>query len=280
MPKIKYYAGLSFIELILSLGVSMLLFSIFSSLLLFICKEHHRQIMLTANENDLVSAQAILTEHLHMAGYLGCTHYTPDFPLLNHSGSTIALPILVTTRKIAQRDTDVLTLWHAKAAVAFVTMPMTNRYSINIFAAKKLKKNSIYLINNCIYAAIVTLNFATANKLVLKKPLTYLFKPFTEIMPFEQVQFFIDDTKRKNAQGKPIFALYSKKINESKIELISGVINMQITFDILEHQQIMHVHYLNPYFVNKVIGVLIKLTFSRKNRLEYIYVALRENTPH
>jgi type IV pilus assembly protein PilW len=108
---------------------------------------------------------------------------------------------------------------------------------------------------------------------------TYIFKNSA----LTKMMYYIGDTNRKNSAGQKIYALFQKPLNNERLELVTGVDNMQLTYGVLASDTTI-AYYTAAQILDwqKVVSVNMNLLFHseepvlRVSQPWNIYVTLRE----
>jgi type IV pilus assembly protein PilW len=283
-----YYRGMTLIELMLALTLTLLILTGLSSVYLAIAKNHLAEAGLqNIQENARVTLQ-LLNSTLRLAGYIGCAKLEDDF------GVASSVPDLITKKNRIQPyfssemkpGTDALTVRYANPASGVLTETMTQPSMIRVSASPKIVVGDRLLISNCQMAdAIVIQQVSVASNgdqlLVSASPLSKLYQRNADVSKLEINTYFIGQTKRKDTHGHYIEALYKKDISGHKSELVEGVSALTIRYTVVENKKIMDLVADEVNDWSSVVGVSLQLEFSTLNnfllkKTEYTYVRLRE----
>jgi hypothetical protein len=91
--------------------------------------------------------------------------------------------------------------------------------------------------------------------------------------------YFIGKTKRNDARGNFIYALYQLDNQHRKLELVEGINDMKIQYTLLENNKMIERSAEEINNKSKIIGLSIMLTLTSLNTVplqknEYMYVSL------
>lgn len=98
---------------------------------------------------------------------------------------------------------------------------------------------------------------------------------------FVQMNYFIDDTKRKDLHGHPIFALYRKPIHGEREELIAGISKMQIRYGVMTKDHHDVAQYISAEKVShwenvRSVSLTLSLNYLNVVKLLHFYIDMCE----
>ncbi|CAM4457078.1 MAG: hypothetical protein LEGION0398_MBIBDBAK_00816 [Legionellaceae bacterium] len=187
-------------------------------------------------------ANYLFSQELHLAGYLGCSKLEdinlPLQPIFGVSQKTINLMPEIPSFIISKikPNTDIILINQLTPIISNLTDKIsTNADTISI---KKniFTKNYFYIFSDCTHIEKhQLLRTDTINQVHISPPIKNEFAAQTEISKFQQKIYFIMNTKRKNNQGKPIYALSRYNVNQPHTpqELLEGIENMRIFYGLI-----------------------------------------------
>ncbi len=269
----KKIIGMTLIELMLAIIISLLILSILSTIYLVTEKNNSTQIAMSHIQENSRIATHWLSTNLRAAGYLGCAKLTDDFPLINYPpyALTPANKISSYRGEEMKSNSDAITILNASVSSATLVMPMHSYSTLYLSAKPHFSEGDVLLISDCKSAEIFLVKEASVvnqgvQKITTKKPLHTQYQQYAEVSQFESNTYFIGKTNRQYPNGASIYALYIKDIHQQKIELVEGLEDMKINYAIND---------------NEIAGVSITLLLSSLNdfllqRKWSVYVALRE----
>jgi type IV pilus assembly protein PilW len=285
---LRIHIGMSLIELMVSLTLSILILMGLSAIYLASAKNHLSEAALqNIQQNTRITFQ-LLQGSLRQAGNVGCAKLQNDFPV------TTSQPYNITEDNFIQpywgseikSGTDAFTVRFANALGGSLIKPMEVANTLQITASPKIAIGDILLISDCQTAEILTVQQVSVASdgtqiILTDKNLTKIYKENAEVNEFEMNTFYISKTSRKDSSGKAIYALYMKDKTSHATELTEGVSSMQIQYAVLENGNIFEQHSNEVKDWSSVMGVSLQFDFDSLNffplkKTVYTYVALRE----
>lgn len=259
--------GLTLLELMLALAISFLIFDALLTIYLSAQKNQSMQAALNSIQENAEIAAQFLRQDIQQAGYRGCARLREGFP--------VADTLTVTNRIFGTNNS--VTVRHASAQSGILLENMSDNSIIN--TASAFKAGEVVLISNCSNAEIFKIKKVSGvnnQKIFSETPLTQRYDKNSEISNFEINTYFIAATDRKTIDGKTVMALYRQNINNRKTELVEGIDNMQITYDIDQSGEVLTVQADQVSDWSKVLGVRIAMHVSALNlsKTWFIYAAL------
>jgi len=234
----SYYlkqTGLSFIEMMMTIIISMLLISYLSGMYLSAEKNSTMQIALnTIKENSQISSQ-IFRKVISQAGHIGCTRFTKNFHINNHTDLSFTSTDKM-TYYINDNQSSGLTIKNLSIENNVVLKDMRSDSIIYSSSEMSVKTGEVLAISNCkvidmfIVKDISQLDDGT-QKITTNEPLSQRYKKGSEIRKFESYSYYIADTGRSDSHNTSINALYVIDENQSKNELLEGIQHMQVDID-------------------------------------------------
>jgi hypothetical protein len=259
--------GVTLLELMLVMSMSLLLISSAFVIYLAMQKNHH---LLTAineiQENSRMASQ-LLREHVQIAGYRGCA-YTQD------SGARIS-------------GTDnTLTTYQASTQSANLIFAMSEASTLVVAAKPNFKVGDMAVISDCQAAEIFQIKKVMrlnngAQKLFLLQPLNRMFSATAEVGRWQVFTYLVKKTGRVHKNGVAISALYARNTDNRLQEWVAGVDAMQVHYAVTNQNQLAIVSAAQVSDWMRVVGVQIKLLLSATkddvlHKTAYVYIALRE----
>jgi type IV pilus assembly protein PilW len=284
----KWLSGNTLIELMLSIMLSMLVVGLVITVYLATEKIHLTQTALMTIQENSRAAIHILNSDIRMAGYIGCVKLKNGFFIDNNT------PFVLTDKNKIQNysgpeikaGSNAITLRHMAASHATLLQTMQDYSVLYVTAVPHFSNGDILLIADCKRAEIFLVKKVVilgnhTQKIISARPLSTLFKEYSEVGRFEVNTYFIGKTPYQTTKGLPIYALYRKDIHSYKTELVQGVNDMKIHYGIIDNGRLVE-HPANEISDSPIVlSVSIKLTFNSIDALklsknEYSYVTLRE----
>jgi type IV pilus assembly protein PilW len=285
----KSSAGFSLLELVIALVFCTILLAQLS----YIYLSNQRLINLHSNlsraQENLRFSTNILQKNIRMTGYSGCAKIN-NLQFSNHTDEKFNLESSLQgydssnlPRYLQHKvlnGTDVIEI--KKADLDVTTLQVDVASGSKIVKVKQnpaTENNQILLIADCTHADLFLAHNWQGNAVRTNQALSHAYRAeSTEVSRFEVLAFFISDTGRTDAKGKPIFSLYLDANRGNKQELVEGVEAMKINYYVDGHYyRANKISELNWW--EKVQGVEIKLRLQnvavKEPRLE-IFIKLQE----
>ncbi len=280
MLKRKNSIGLTLIELILALTLSLFLISLSIEIYLLAEKSQRAQAaLISLQENQQILSQ-ILRQHIRMAGFSGCGRFSSDFPFYNHLPQYISLnnKIAIYPHTDIKTNTDGITLWHAGIHHAKLSKNMQGYATLYVTANPIFAVGDNLIISDCKSVDLfkvkrVIIFHDGTQQIIAKTPLSKLYAQNAEISEFEWESYFVGDTGRLDLHEQPVYAVFMETQDGQKTELIEGVESMQIELASLEHDTLV-IHKMGD--VSDAAAVLgVSFTFKSLQKEWHTYVSLR-----
>lgn len=284
----KNFFGITLIELMISIILSMFILSSVTAIYLAIQKSLNSQSALMNIQENIQVVVELLSSSIRTAGYIGCAKLSGDFPILAYPPFIITEDNRVTSYKNSEikKGSDAISVIYASVSKSRLVKNMREQNILYISSETRFSKGDILLVSDCVTAEIFTVKEVSTNKdniqfIETERPLNKYYSENSELSFFESNKYYIGETGRQDSKGFPIYALYMKDIALHKTELVENLIDMKVSYDLLEDKQLVaHTsNEINDW--SKVVGVSIMLKFSSMNPFPmeksiYTYVALRE----
>lgn len=275
----KYFIrGVTLLEMMLSLLLSMSLLMMLTTIYLATVKNNSAQIAYTTIQENGRLAMQILFRHIHAAGYIGCARLTEDFPLQNYLQYS-----LQSNNKITGTESEI-TLKSASIESAYLQQSMSNVSVLLLSSNVHFKRNDIVVISDCKSAEIFQIKSietvsAGSQKMITQMPLHKQYDQYAEVSLFEENHYFVADTKRVDSTGKIIKALFQRNYHGHNVELVEGVEQLRFDYDVLRNGVIFRVNAKDITDWDHVVGVNIALTLQTMNayplhKIRYGYAAI------
>ena len=248
---ISYQRGMTIIELLLAMAISLLLSIIVIQVYLGSKQSYRMTEALSHLQENGRFALEILSTELRLAGYQGCGDPEVVEPNIisntaiatsdslfdtalrgfetSSSGWTSAstdLPSSFESEVLA--SSDVIAVRYGDEPVAVV-----NDTGTAIVAASNpgnIAVGDVAMVGDCTSADIFPVSSASGNSFSYSTALGSTYGTNAELMAFISRVFYVGDTGRTNDAGDSIFALYQRNTDGSIDELIEGVETMQILY--------------------------------------------------
>lgn len=187
------------------------------------------------NEN-LQFADFFLRQAVIHAGFAGCRNIPELEPNLhNHTGIHFDFSHPITSHQSTDKNSNILVITKANTAIIGIADDFQkSASSIKVTKNPATEGNTLLLLSDCQNADLFSINDydnKQAINLINTLENNYSIKS-ASISRFEEMTFFIDKTSRLSTQNKPIYSLFFSINRKPKQELIPGIINMQINYEI------------------------------------------------
>jgi type II secretory pathway pseudopilin PulG len=277
---IKIIRGTTLIELMLVLTMGLLILSAVSVIYLAAQKNQTLQAALNTLQENGRAVSHFVSADIHLAGYIGCARLTNDFPLYNHTN------YLLTAQNKIMGDQTKLTMWYAAPENVSLVEPMQDVSTLYVETGEIFHKGDWVMVSDCRTADIFIIDeVETINHTMQKITSTEsLLKQYGQDATLHHIKiktYFISDTGRQDPKGMMIRALYVKEQQQHRLELIEGIQDMQIKYDVNNNNRLVSVSADQIVDWSAVLGVSMQFTFSSLNGFPLqekwnIYTALRE----
>lgn len=285
--------GFSLIELLLSMTLgSIVLAALFG---IYLGSKQLTQTLteLNAVQENIRFAATILRQNISVAGFAGCRKITEvnfvnhtgfDFSLANsiHGYASEHLPDYLEGKVVPQ--TDVIVIQTAAYDLTRVIAPVNKNTATVKVKQNPAQKNSLtLLIADCVNAELFTAKNYIGDSVVATSKFINAYDPgVTEVGRYEEVAYFIGDSGRLDAKGKPVYSLYVISNQGNRQELIANVISMQIKYGVAPNTIVSKYYTTSEmqslHLWEKVRSVDICLQFAFKNgsKSMHFYIPLYE----
>jgi len=264
MHKKKNSTGLTLLELLVALTLSLCIVAMLISI--YVASQKNlfmHEAVLTIADNARISNE-FLSRDIRVAGLYGCVTLSAQPNSLEGTSRSLTL------RHASQLSGSVLQYKESQIVVS--TKP-------------RFQPQDKIIISDCRHGEIMLIQAVTQNKnyqiLSLASPLKNHYDDSVEVSVFEEKTYLLENTRRVDRRGKKIKALYVKNTKHHRTELVEGVDDMQISYDVVVDKQLVSLSADAVTDWNAVRGVKIQFLFSAINGVNLhkhwiLYAALRE----
>jgi len=277
------YSGVSLIELMMALVISSLLLSCLITVFIAIKNINQVQIALNAMQDNSRAAAILFNSEIKMAGYIGCAKLTKDFPLINNFLEfTDENKINFYVDPEMKKNSDGILIAHASESHAILAKGMHGYSVLDAENNLKFSANDIVLISDCKNAEVArikNISFTTEGlqQISLFRPLAMAYAKYSEITPLEVNRYYLSPS----SSGLPMYSLYKKDIESQTQEMIEGIDEMKVFFEIIKDNQLIEIPANQRQKEMKIVAVSIKLTLSSIDKWIpkkdfYIYTVVRQ----
>lgn len=180
----------------------------------------------------------ILGHDIRLAGYIGCLRLSSDTPILSHINTTLSFDKKIQSEKIqyAGNTIDTIVIQHAESAPETLLHTMNTTSNMDLTINHPFYKGDILLISDCNHVEIFQVKEATyttnSQTLTATTPLKTYFKEKSEISKLVKNRYFSAITDRADTYQQPIYALHKQDIAGKIIQIIDGVDEMIIHYNV------------------------------------------------
>ncbi len=216
---IKPLQGLTLVELLVSLVLSAMLFIMMMNAFLLIKKSLLTQQGLTRIQMNARTIDYLLGKAIRNSGVFGCQRLSADMNNQPLKGITYQdIPhALRANRKVMKRivpESDILWLQASHKSYPLATYAQT---------LAQLKSGTVVVLTDCQKMTA----FNVMPETIID---TQSYAATATLSVLSSTVYYVAQSSRKNAQGKPIFALYSTDFNGRTLELVEGVEQLRFTY--------------------------------------------------
>lgn len=215
----KYLKGVTLIELMISLLISLIVISSIFKYYRYVKDDALNQKKLTHYQDTSRSLNHLFSDLIHADGHLGCLNLNrlPDF----FKKKFEVLP------NIDKVDSDVLYIQFVDNFLKLESevLPLSNY--IEVKEKPALKHNDLTVISDCQSAQILTINHVSWNKLSKLYVINFNEKinhPYSIYAKFGKLNSIAIYTYRKN--NNTFSTLYLKKLGQPSLPLLDGIENL------------------------------------------------------
>lgn len=221
----KRSRGMTLVELLISLALGSMLSIMMCNAFLLTKRTMLTQQAIVRLQVNARTLDYLLGKALRNSGVFGCHKLQPnsvivtdkdihlsDYGLLNSKGILGLLAHQLP--KDFKGSARILKRYKKDSEMLWI---QSGNHILNI---SRLKSSSILAISDC---RQISLFRKQDEKLPMVKP------PFT-LSVLHSTIYYVGDTQRKNAKGRPIYALYSTDLNGRTLELVEGVEKMEVFY--------------------------------------------------
>ncbi|MCD6055245.1 MAG: hypothetical protein K0R12_207 [Gammaproteobacteria bacterium] len=247
----QHQRGFNLIELLMVCAVSGFLLLMLGNTLITQYKTARWQQAISELQENGRFASFLLKEGIKEAGYSGCGRIENLLQLTNQSsvpfdenniirgyeavGNQWQPALSSRLPRTILKGSDVIEINQAEDSGRFLAADMVDARKLSIESPDQIKPNDRLMVSTCQYADIIEVESVVSQghnqyKVIPKASLSRLYSKNAFVGKMVQVFFYIADTKRKNEQGKAIYALYTLDKNNYNTELVEGISAMKIRY--------------------------------------------------
>lgn len=288
--------GFSLLEILVATVLGLLLFAIVLQNYLGAKNIYRAQTELAYSAENVRFADFVLWQNIMHAGFAGCrkiselnlnnhtTRYFKEFDAIRGYDSS-NVPSYLHGKVV--KGTDVVVIVRASSDVTRVARNVgIGATSIKVMQNPATEGNKFLLISDCKNADLFEADNYRGRTIHFKNALgnAYDIKS-AEVGRFEELAFFISNTKRTDEKNKPIYGLYFSTNRGDKRELVPGISDMRIQYGI----DTKNLGVVNKYLSANEIGdarlwgkvLIVKITVKMQGQTlglnqRTFYIKLRE----
>ena len=301
-----YYAGLSLIELMISLALSSIILLASMHLLQHTSRIYQQQQQYIQILEKIRYLEFIFTDTIHMAGFLGChtfqhTHIHSSLKNWNllgpYTGKIDHFPAAIMAyqvkqnafipsfiRQHAKKNSDILIVSNLSPHTTPLQQTIDNPDEpLAINNKLSFKKNDIAVINDCHQADIFAISSLNGSKNILlrhnisaknkTKQLSAVYAAGAQIGEFNWKMFYLRQVSKKPIQ----YGLFLRAQNGRAEEISRDIDNFQLYFATATNQQLyLPIDLIKDFTKIKKVKIILTLRTSIKKKQKVIfYVSLR-----
>lgn len=269
------YIGLTLIEMIIALSISVLIFALLVKFLLII--DHNRAIQkalidIQEKSNHL---REVFTQEIKKAGHIGCATLNHSFPLTSLNYYRLSA-------------NNFLTGNNHSLYISYVDFPnvillrQKNENSLLVSAEIHFKVKDVLVVSDCNKGEMIQVERIKLNKSVqtifTHQPIKNHFEKFAEVGKLRIHHFYIAKSQRKVADNQSDHALFFEDIDHKKFELLDQIDSLDFVYTVKVKN-----HFINQtasaiHDWSKVVGIAIsyQLTSGFMHKRRFLYVSLQK----
>jgi hypothetical protein len=220
-------------ELLIALTISAVLVNMVWVFYGFYRKKIRWQYHTIQNLSQLSVLAGRLRDDIHMAGLVGCTYLTRNFPIYNSSNELFTIE-----NKIIGQDLNQLTVRHASASHVPLLQP-AEKASRSLWLGDQfsIKQGDLLIISNCLTADMVKVlsvnYYHDMQKIILEQPLLNTYNIPAEVARFEIHHYYLKQNSTNHGD-----TLYLKINNQPAFALMDDIKKLHIAYLLFQHGQL------------------------------------------
>jgi len=249
----KNYKALTLIELLIALTIGMLVISFAMKLYAMFNLNYNKATNTLRLQEKMLIAESILRENIKKTSYLGCL-------------KSNSLSITSFKTKFIKKNSNGITLNYLEKINALES-DMTSNLIMHIGSNEKYLVDDKLMIIDCnsneTFKPKTIEYLSNYQKIILSNPLTKKYLKSAEVAAVHTQSYYIKDTgRRKN--NNIVYALYVEEQDGKSYELIEGVTDFKVNFDVKHTED-----------KEQVLGCNLELIIEQENleKQQFIYVS-------
>lgn len=266
----KKIAGVTMVELLWSLMISVFIVSSLTSLYLLTQKYFRKQTaLLSLTENSRIAEQLWMTV-IRSAVYGGCLK-TEKASITPYYSNEV------------KPGTDAITINYADPMGDDLLFDMKDYSAVYATSSHKFSINDDIMISDCEsveFFRVKNIIASSKNQQIISyKPLKKLYKKHSQVNLYQHESYYIERTNRYDEYHQMIDAFYRKNKDGKKTEMIEGINDMKIFYSIIKDGNMTDIPTGHFYETGDITGISILLKHASLierglNKAQYIYVAI------
>ncbi len=271
MLQYEKIAGITLVEILWSLTISVLIMSGLISLYL-VTEKHFRlqTALISLNENSRITEQLWMTV-IRSALYKGCLKTKKTNITTYHANDV-------------KPGTNAITINYVDTMGDDLLFDMKDYSVIYVTSNHRLYANDEIIISDCksseVFKVKKIMSYSKNQKIISDKPLKKLYKKYSQVNIYHHESYYIGSTNRYDKYHHVINALYRKNKDGHKTEIIEGINDMKIYCSVIKEDTMQDVALVDFNENNYITGIAILLEHaslieSGLHSTQNIYVAIR-----
>jgi len=207
--------GMALLECMIAISLALIIISVVFNVYIGVQKNFTIQTSLNKIQFTARQVNDILVKEIHQAGYIGCAHFSANFPLVSYQNHdlTEVNKLVITGHAFMVR--------HASVENSELIADMRDFSTFIVDTHVPYRAGDVLMVSDCRHAEIIKVNrihYRGGDEWIeTERPLTQLFIKHAEVSRFEENYFFV--------QGS---GLYKQTRQGQRIKLVDGVKSMRI----------------------------------------------------
>lgn len=245
--------GFTFIELMTAISMSFILLIILLTCYINTVKSSALSQALNMIDANAKTVIDLIGNEVQQAGDIGCARLTNEFPLRT-------LPSLsYSPQTRIQGDDHALTIRSISWLITTIhAQPGLSRLVLDKTA--HLHANDTIIVANCLHAELVKVAQVKAHTVLLQRALEQEYQAEADVGIVNINHYYIANTKRHDATGAVVYALYREDIKHDKMEMVSGIDELLFTYTLLQNGALLFdqkAAQINDW--SQVVGVALRI---------------------
>lgn len=261
----KRWRGFTLLELMLALLIGTVLLGVLMQIFITSQKIFTIQQDLIALQNDANILQNVLQSEIRLAGYIGCSRLTADFPVASSVVRTIT-----SATKIMGTKSDI-TILHANYFHTELIYPMSDLTTLAVQSANNYKPENILILTDCKSADLFQVSQVSNQVIKALMPLSRSYEARAQLSRFEVNHFYLIKNNHSTAD------LIVENIQGEKSHLLSNITKLNFEYTLAVNGKFIDCDASEVTDWSKVVGVQTTVEFALHHikQVWSFYTALR-----